>query len=48
MFGEFGKKDVSMQLVNAIVDSDFVPTYNPFLEFFAKNAHRQPTDALKP
>jgi len=43
----FGKKEVSMQLVNAIVDSDFVPTYNPFLEFFAKNAHRQPTGCIE-
>jgi hypothetical protein len=34
----FGKKEVNMQLVNAIVDSDFVVTYNPFLELQACRA----------
>jgi predicted P-loop ATPase len=36
----FGKKDVTMQLVTSIVDSDFVIEYNPFKEFFAKNGYR--------
>ena len=43
----FGKKEVNMQLVNAIVDSDFVVTYNPFVEFFAKNGHRQPKGCIE-
>jgi uncharacterized protein Smg (DUF494 family) len=43
----FGKKEVSMQLVGAIVDSDFTPTYNPFMQFFAKHGHRTPKGCIE-
>ncbi len=36
----FGKKEVSMQLIQAIIDSHFVIQYNPFLEFFSANQSR--------
>ena len=37
----FGKKEVTMQLIQAILESAFVIRYNPFLEFFSKEGHRQ-------
>lgn len=37
----FGKKEVNMQLIQAILESSFVVRYNPFLEFFSKEGHRQ-------
>jgi hypothetical protein len=43
----FGKKEVSMQLVGAIVDSDFTPTYNPFAQFFARHGHRNPEGCIE-
>ena len=39
---QFGKKEVNMQLINAIIDSSHTPSYNPFVQFFAKHGHRQP------
>jgi len=44
---QFGRKEVTMQLINSIIDSSHTPTYNPFMQFFAKNAHRTPTGCIK-
>ncbi len=44
---QFGKKEVNMQLINSIIDSSHTPTYNPFMQFFAKNGHRTPTGCIK-
>jgi predicted P-loop ATPase len=39
----FNSKDVTKDLVKTIVESDFVPQYNPITEFIEKNRHRNTT-----
>ena len=43
----FGKKGVSKALIESLIDSDFVPEYNPFDEFFARHSHEQPDGLIK-
>ena len=44
---QFGKKEVNMQLVNSIIDSSHTPTYNPFMQFFAKHGHKSPAGCIE-
>lgn len=43
----FGKKDVNKALIESLIDSDFVPEYNPFVEFFEKNQHERPKGLIQ-
>lgn len=38
---------ISYELIDRIINSDFTPDFNPLLEFFEKNQHRQPKGAIK-
>lgn len=35
--------ELSFELLDRLINSDFVPTYNPFFEFIEDNKHTQPT-----
>jgi hypothetical protein len=43
----FGKKNVNKALIENLIDSDFIPEYNPFLEFFEKNKNETPQGYVK-
>jgi hypothetical protein len=43
----FGKKGVNKALIESLIDSDFVSEYDPFLEFFQRNAHEQPEGLIE-
>lgn len=37
-----GRKAAHKGILEALIDSDFIPAYNPFKEFFVKNEHEKP------
>jgi hypothetical protein len=42
-----GKKGVNKALIESLIDSDFIPCYNPFLEFFEKNQGERPEGLIQ-